>query len=466
MTHVCGVTETATRAGAIAQTLDRLIAEQERLFAERQKTSARHHRDALRALAGGVTSSWQISQPNPIWISHGKGSHVWDVDGHEYVDYHGGYGVGLAGHAHPAIVEAVQRRVSLGTHFGQPVPDAPLVAEELARRWGLPLWRFSNSGTEATMNAIHLARSITRRHRLIKFTGAYHGHHDSVRTSIWHEPTDTKRPSGTIQRTRASSGIPAAMLGLTRALPFNDLEPVRREFEDPGSDIACVIVEPVLMNCGIIYPAPGFLEGLRRLTTQHGAILIFDEVKTGLTVHPGGATRLFGVVPDIVCLAKALGGGLPVGAIGATAQIMEEITSGRYEQVGTMNGNPLTMAAARAMLTEVMTPATYEHLDRLGQRMNTGVRRIIESHGLGAQLVSCGAKGAITYAERLPRNYEEFGALDGRYAYAAWLVQFNGGVFLPPWSKGEQWLISAQHTEEDVDRYLSTLERFAVTLAG
>jgi len=454
------------RPSAPHRVLDQLIAEQERLFSERQQNSARHHRDALRALAGGVTSSWQISQPSPIWISHGKGSRVWDVDGHEYVDYHGGYGVGLAGHAHPAIVDAVSVRVTRGTHFGQPVPDAPFVAEELARRFGLPLWRFSNSGTEATMNAIHLARSITGRHRLIKFTGAYHGHHDSVRTSIWHEPTDTRRPSGTIKRTRASSGIPMAMLGLTRALPFNDLEAVRAEFAAGAGDIACVIVEPVLMNCGIIYPVPGFLEGLRALTRKHGALLIYDEVKTGLTVHPGGATKLFGVEPDIVCLAKALGGGLPVGAIGATPQVMEEITSGRYEQVGTMNGNPLTMAAARAMLTEVMTPSTYERLDRLGQRMTDGARRVLERHGLTAQLVSCGAKGAITYAERLPRNYEEFGALDGRFAYGGWLVQFNGGVFLPPWSKGEQWLISAQHTEGDVDIYLATLEKFAVALTS
>ena len=451
---------------AAPHVLDQLIAEQERLFAERQKGSARHHREALHALAGGVTSSWQISQPNPIWISHGKGSHVWDVDGNEYVDYHGGYGVGLAGHAHPAIVEAVSRRVTQGTHFGQPVPDAPFVAEELARRFGLPLWRFSNSGTEATMNAIHLARSITGRFRLVKFTGAYHGHHDSVRTSIWHEPTDTTRPSGTIKRTRASSGIPAQMLGLTRALPFNDLNRVREEFADPTSDIACVIVEPVLMNCGIIYPEPGFLEGLRALTRKHGALLIYDEVKTGLTVHPGGATKLFGVVPDIVCLAKALGGGLPIGAIGATPEVMEEIISGRYEQVGTMNGNPLTMAAARAMLTEVMTPATYEQMGRLKERMNEGVQGIIDRQGLTAQLVSCGAKGAITYTERLPRNYEEFGAVDGRFAYAAWLVQFNGGVFLPPWSKGEQWLISAQHSEADIGHYLATLEKFAVALGA
>src|SRR5690242_13273893 len=247
-------------SAAHTRVLDALIAEQERMFRERQKTAARMHQEALHALAGGVTSSWQISQPSPIWISHGKGSHVWDVDGHEYVDYHGGYGVGLAGHAHPAIVEAVSRRVTQGTHFGQPVPDAPFVAEELAKRFGLPLWRFSNSGTEATMNAIHLARSITGRFRLVKFTGAYHGHHDSVRTSIWHEPTDTTRPSGTVKRTRASSGIPAQMLGLTRALPFNDLNRVRDEFADPTSDIACVIVEPVLMNCGIIYPEPGFLE--------------------------------------------------------------------------------------------------------------------------------------------------------------------------------------------------------------
>jgi glutamate-1-semialdehyde 2,1-aminomutase len=444
--------------------LDQLIAEQEKIFLARQPVSAKMHARAVKSLAGGVTSSWQISRPQPIWISHGKGSRVWDVDGHEYVDFHGGYGVGLAGHAHPAIVEAVSRRVTMGTHFAQPSVVAPVVAEELARRFGLPLWRFSSSGTEATMNAIHLARSLTGRHILIKFVGAYHGHHDSVRTSIWHDPVDTTTSGGQMIRTRASSGIPSPIKALTRVASFNDLKAVARLFDEHPGDVACVIMEPILMNCGIVYPDPGFLEGVRRLCKQHGALLIFDEVKTGLTAHPGGVTRLLGVDPDLVCLAKALGGGLPIGAIGGTAEVMEEIVQGRYEQVGTMNGNPLSMAAARAVLLDILTPVAYQHLRRLEERMTSGARRILAAHGFSAQVVSAGAKGSVTYSSRPLKNYADFAAVDGRYAHCAWLIQYNGGVFLPPWSKGEQWLISVQHTDEDVDRYLLTLERFARAL--
>jgi glutamate-1-semialdehyde 2,1-aminomutase len=372
--------------------------------------------------------------------------------------------VGLAGHAHPAIVAAVNGRIVNGTHFGQPGPDAPLVSEELVRRFGMPLWRFSNSGTEATMNAIHLARSITGRMRIVKFEGAYHGHHDSVRTRIWHEPVDTARPDGRTVRTRASSGIPSPLLALTEAVQFNDLEAVRTLFELHRGDIACVILEPILMNCGIIYPDPGFLEGLRALTRKYGALLIYDEVKTGLTVHPGGAARLFGVQPDIVCLAKALGGGVPIGAIGGTAEVMEEIVSGRYEQVGTMNGNPLTMAVARAVLYEVLTPDAYAALRRLERRMAEGAARILARHEMPAQVVTAGAKGSVTYSAVPLKNYQQFLGLDGRYAYCAWLIQYNGGVFLPPWSKGEQWMLSVQHTDADVDRYLETLERFAAEL--
>lgn len=454
----------ALTSPADAARLDRLVAEQEATFVSRQAESARYHQRALSSLAGGVTSSWQISVPQPIWIDRGKGSRVWDVDGHEYVDFHGGYGAGLAGHAHPAIIEAVTRRVSLGTHFGQPTPDAPLVAEELARRFGMPLWRFSSSGTEATMNAIHLARSLTGRNRIIKFQGAYHGHHDSVRTRIWHEPISAERPDGQVVRTRASTGIPLPLLALTEATPFNDLPAITELFDQHGRDVACVIIEPIMMNCGIIYPEPGFLEGLRTLTTRHGALLIFDEVKTGLTVHPGGAVRLLGVTPDIVCLAKALGGGVPVGAIGGTQAVMDEIVSGRYDQVGTMNGNPLSMAVAKAVLYDILTEETYRELRRLEHRMASRADEILTRHGLEAQVMTAGAKGSVTYSATPIRDYRDFLTLDGRYAYCAWLIQYNGGVFLPPWSKGEQWMLSVQHTDKDVDRYLATLERFAGAL--
>ncbi|HEU4894692.1 MAG TPA: aminotransferase class III-fold pyridoxal phosphate-dependent enzyme, partial [Acidimicrobiia bacterium] len=222
-----------------------------------------------------------------------------------------------------------------------------------------------------------------------------------------------------------------------------------------------VIVEPILQNCGVLLPVDGFLQGLREVTRRHDALLTFDEVKTGLTVGRGGASRFFGVRPDIVCLAKSLGGGLPISAIGGTEDVMSAITDGTYEQVGTFNGNPLSMAAAKAMLTEVMVPDTYRHLDDLQGRMRQGAEEVISRHGLAAHIASAGAKGSVVYSSEPMRTYRDFLRVDGRYAMAAWLYQFNRGVFLPPWAKGEQWLISVQHNSEDIDRYLETLDGFA-----
>lgn len=444
--------------------LDRIIAAEQDRFVGRMPRSGGYSERARAALAGGVTSSWQISDPHPIWVDRGKGSRLFDVDGNEYVDYHGGYGAMLAGHAHPAIVKAVTERVALGTHFAQPVHDAMVVAAHLAERYGLPLWRFGNSGTEATMDAVHLMRAVTGRDLIIKFEGAYHGHHDSVQVSTWVE--EGLGPSRRPLSVASSLGIPNAMVQLTKIAPFNDLEAVGEIFDDYPGLIAGVIIEPVLMNCGIVLPEPGFLEGLRDLTRRHEALLAFDEVKTGLTVGPGGATRLFGVTPDIVCLAKALGGGLPVSAIGGTNEVMSIIADGNYDQVGTFNGNPLGMAAARAMLTQVLVAETYDHLERIERRMGDGVRRIVGDYELPAYVSDIGAKGSVTYSNDKIRNYRQFIDIDERWALASWLTQFNRGVFLPPWTKGEQWLVSVQHTDTDVDLYLETLEVFAQALRG
>jgi glutamate-1-semialdehyde 2,1-aminomutase len=444
--------------------LDRLIIEQERIFVERQPSAASWHERALHSLAGGVTSNCQITRPQPIWLSHGQGSRLWDLDGNEYVDYHGGYGVGLVGHAHPAIVRAVTERVARGTHFAQPTPDAPIVAEALAARFGLPLWRFGNSGTEATMDAVHLMRSITGRNRILKFERAYHGHHDSVQVSVL--PEVGLGPARHPRRAPASSGIPRAMIDPTLIAPFNDLEAVEDHFDEYEGEIAGVILEPVMMSCGIIPAELTFLNGLRALTRRHGALLAFDEVKTGLTLDAGGATARFGVEPDIIRLAKALGGGIPVSAIGGSRDVMDHIAGGRYEQVGTFNGNPLALAAARATLLEILTPEAYAHIARLQDRLTREADRILVRHGIPARITAAGAKGCITYATAPQRNYRDFLALDGRWAHCAWLFQFNGGVFLPPWTKGEQWLISVQHSDEDVERYLLTLERFARALSG
>jgi len=445
---------------AVGARLDELIAAQEGRFLERQPRSRALLERAGRSLAGGVTSSWQISRPQAVWISHGRGSRVWDADGIEYVDLHGGYGVMAVGHAHPAVVAAVSGRVAKGTHFAQPTAEAIVVAEELARRFGLPLWRFANSGTEATMDAVHLMRAITGRSRIVKVEGCYHGHHDSVQVSVY-QPLEELGPAHGPASAVASSGIPAEIVELTSVVPFNDLEVAEKVFATHPDEIAGMLLEPVMMNAGIIPPQPGYLEGLQELTRRHGALLAFDEVKTGVTAAPGGAVERYGVTPDIVCLAKAIGGGLSTAAIGGTREVMDHITSGRYDQVGTFNGNPLAMAAAGAALTEVLTPDAYRRIDRLQRRMVEGVEQVLDRTGLPAYVVAVGAKGCVTFSPTPVRNYRDFLAIDDRWSHCHWLYQHNGGVFLPPWGKAEQWLLSVQHTDEDVDRFLANFAAFA-----
>jgi glutamate-1-semialdehyde 2,1-aminomutase len=449
----------------VSAAIDDLIASEEKIFLERQPRSTELIARARRCLAGGATSNWQIAQPQAVWMSHGEGSKVYDVDGTEYVDMHGGYGASIAGHAHPAIVAAVSRQVRRGTHFAQPTSDAIWVATELARRFELPLWRFGNSGTEATMDAVHLMRALTGRDLIIKVEGCYHGHHDSVQVSVLPDAEDIgprDHPIGVAGNT----GIPAAIRDLVVVVPFNDLGAIERVLAEHRGQIAGMILEPVMMNAGIIPPEPGYLEGLREKLHAAGALLTFDEVKTGFTTGPGGVTGRYGVVPDIVCLAKALGGGISVAAIGGTKAVMSAIADGRYEQVGTFNGNPLAMAAARATLSEVLTDDGYAHLDRLARRLRAALETTIETRGFGWNVVSIGAKGCVTFRTDRVREYRDFLEVDDRLGHAHWLVQHNGGVFLPPWGKVEQWLLSVQHSESDVDRFADNFGRLATSVSG
>ncbi|MGL5810288.1 MAG: aspartate aminotransferase family protein [Nocardioides sp.] len=440
--------------------LDSLIETESRKFLDRQPRSRALIERAKGVLAGGATSNWQIAEPQAVWLSHGLGSQVFDVDGTAYSDFHGGYGVSLAGHAHPAIVAAVQHRVTQGTHFAQPGEDAILVADELSRRWGLPLWRFANSGTEATMDAIHLMRAATGRDRIIKVEGCYHGHHDSVQVSVLPEP-DEMGPARAPRAAVSQAGIPRAVVDLVDVVGFNDIEAVERVLRDRPGEIAGMILEPVMMNAGVIPPEPGYLAGLKALLHDHDALLTFDEVKTGLTVGPGGVTATDGVLPDLVCLAKSIGGGIPLAALGGTAELMGFIADGTYEQVGTFNGNPMAMAAAHAMLTEVATDEAYDHLDRLGERLEAGIESVIADRGLPWHVVRVGAKGCIAFREDPIGNYRDFLDVDDRLGNLHWLVQHNGGVFLPPWGKVEQWLVSVQHTDADIDRFVRNVETLA-----
>jgi glutamate-1-semialdehyde 2,1-aminomutase len=443
-------------------TLDaRILAEEERFLA-RTRRSSELYAQAQVVMPGGVTSSWSNTRPVPVWISHGRGSHVWDVDGNEYVDTHAGYGVNVVGHANPAVVEAVQRRVTLGTHFAQPTEDSIVVAGELGRRFGLPQWRFTNSGTEATMDAIHLMRAITGRSLVIKVEGSYHGHHDLVNVSLWRSLGDLGPEDD--PRREPGPGIPQAFADLVRIVPFNDLSAVERVFADHPGEIAGMIMEPMMMNAGIIPPHDGYLESLRDLVHRNGALLTFDEVKTGLVVAWGGATELFGVTPDIVCLAKALGGGVPCGAIGGTAEVMSAIADGRYDQVGTFNGNPLTMAAARAVLTEVLTPESYATAAALGRELYDGCTAALASEGVASYGIVHGFKGSVVVHDRPATNYREFLQINTAISHLNYLIQHNNGVFIAPWAKSESWTLSVAHTSSDCERIVANTARLAQIL--
>jgi glutamate-1-semialdehyde 2,1-aminomutase len=451
-------------APELSTRIDALIEAETELFCSRQAGS-RAMSERAATLAGGATSNWQIAKPHAVWISHGAGSKMYDVDGNEYSDFHGGYGVSLAGHAHPAIVEAVRARVGRGTHFAQPTEDSIVVADNLAERFGQPLWRFGNSGTEATMDAVHLMRAATGRDRILKVEGCYHGHHDSVMVSVYPYVDDlgpADAPTGIVD----NSGIPDAIAGLVTVVPFNDLSAVQGALERHPGQIAGMIVEPIMMNAGIIHPDDGYLAALRDLLHEHGALLTFDEVKTGLTVGPGGVSRLLGVTPDLVCVAKAVGGGISTAAIGGQPEVMGMIAKGEYEQVGTFNGNPLAMAAARAMLTDVLTPESYAHLDHLRDRQRAGLQDVIDRHGAPWRVVTAGAKGCVSFLPERIRNFRDFRDLDDRYGNGHWLVQHNRGAFLPPWGKVEQWLISVQHDDDDVDKFVANFDLFADELLG
>jgi glutamate-1-semialdehyde 2,1-aminomutase len=423
---------------------------------------------ASRSLSGGVASSYQLRDPWPIYIDRGVGSKVWDVDGNEMIDFHNGFGSMVQGHAHPAITRAVATRMEQGTHFAAPTEDAIAVAEELQRRWGLPQWRYVNSGSEATMDAIRIARAATGRDTIIKIFGSYHGHHDYVMVSIGVD-YDKIGDREHYESLPYGAGIPKAASDLTVPVPFNDAAAMERRIdalEAEGRLPACVIMEAAMMNLGVVLPEPGYLEAVRELTRRKGIMLIFDEVKTGLCIAAGGAVERFGVTPDMVTLAKALGGGLPIGAIGGTEEAMACVADGSVYQVGTYNGNPLGMAAARANLEEVMTADAYRHLDHLNELMLDGCQTVIDKYNLPGYTVGVGSKGCVTFASRKIVDYESFKSQqDGELCDLAWLYNMNRGVFMTP-GREEEWTLSIQHDDADCQRFVAAFEEMAADLTA
>jgi glutamate-1-semialdehyde 2,1-aminomutase len=437
----------------------RELTERERArFLERTAGSQAKYERALKVMPKGVPSSFQAAEPRPIYLSHGQDSRVWDVDGNEYVDFHNGFGVMCVSHGHPAIVRAVSEQAARGSHFAAPTDGSIEVAEELRRRFGLPQWRFSNSGTESTMAAIHLARGATGRDVVLKMEGSYHGHHDSVMVSV-RPPLDQLGDRDEPSSLPFGAGHPDAIRALTKAVPFNDTAVLEHALE--RFDVAAVIVEPAMMNITIVAPRDGYLQRVRELCDAHGAKLIFDEVKTGCTIAAGGAVERFGVQPDLVCLAKAICGGYPGGAIGMTEELGEEIAAGRVRQVGTFNGNPLVMAAAKAALTEVLTDAAYARFESLNATLLGGLDDVIARYGLPCHTVGMGAKGCVVFSADPLYEYRDYATkVDEELSVLAWLYHVNHGIFMTP-GVDEQWTLSVAHTDEQIQRYVDAFEAFA-----
>ena len=435
---------------------------------ERTPRSREMYERARAALAGGVASSYQLREPWPIYLDRGEGARVWDVDGNEMLDFHNGFGSMTQGHAHDAISRAIEKRVRLGTHFAAPTEDAIVVAEELQRRWGLPKWRYTNSGTEATMDAIRIARAASGRDTVVKIFGSYHGHHDTVMVGTGSVDLERADPEN-LPSIAYGAGVPQAVVELTVPVPFNDADAMERRIdrlESEGRPPACVIMEAAMMNLGIVPPEPGYLEAVRELTRRRGILLIFDEVKTGLAIAAGGATERFGVLPDLVTLAKSLGGGLPSGAIGGSDEAMRPVEEERVYQVGTYNGNPLTMAAARANLFEVLTPAAYEHLDRLNDRIVGGCARVVDEHGLPGYASGFGAQVCVTFATDRIVDYFTFKAhQDVELTELAWLYSMNRGIFMTP-GREEEWTLSVAHDDAAVDTYVDVFAALAGELVA
>jgi len=436
-----------------------LTTREEERFRKARPRSNKLWNEAREVMPRGVPSSFQDAAPQPVFVERGKGSRVWDVDGNEYVDFHNGFGVMVVGHAHPKIVEAVSHRIAQGSHFAQPVAEDVQVARELSRRFGLPQWRFTNSGTESTLDAVRIARAFTRRERLIKMEASYHGHHDALMVSV-EPPPDLMGPPEEPASVPQSEGIPAAVVERTTVIPFNDLKAAERAFTRHPDEIAAVIVEPAMMNVGIVLPDQGYLAGLRDIAHRHGALLIFDEVKTGATIAPGGATERFGVTPDLIALAKAIGGGLPCGAVGGRADVMAVIEEKRVAQMGTFNGNPLTMAASKVTLLEILDASAYAHFDALAETLQGGLDGVIANHDLPFHVITLAARGGVTYRAQRVRNYRDYLEIDKSFAYLSWLYQCNRGVIMAPGAE-ENWTLSVQHSVDDVQRYVDNFAEMA-----
>ncbi len=431
----------------------------------RSDLSRKLFEEALRQTPGGVHSpvrAFRAVGGQPFYVQRAKGARLFDVDGNEFIDYVGTWGPAILGHAPSSVLHAVSEHLRNGLSFGACHPGEILMGRLVLRAWPtIEKLRFCNSGTEATMSCIRLARGFTKRDRILKFEGCYHGHVDSLLVKAGSGALTFGQPD--------SAGIPADLARLTTALPFNDIEAVRRVFAEHGREMAAVILEPVPANAGLYLPKPGYLEFLRQITAEHGTLLILDEVMTGFRLAPGGAQEIYGIHPDLTALGKIIGGGLPVGAFGGRADIMDHLAPlGPVYQAGTLSGNPLSLAAGAAVVHQLLEPPPgapnpYQELKRLGEELRAGLQSGADKAGIPLQVQGIGSMFCAYFCAKPVHNLDDARAADVPRFARFFHGMLERGVYLAP-SQFEAGFLSTAHTAEDIETTLRAAREVLKTL--
>jgi len=412
----------------------------------------------------GVHSNYRYLEPYPFFVSRAQGVTLWDADGNDYLDFNMGFGALQSGHAHPKLVEALERQIERGSIYGYEWERTPEVAERICRRYGMDRVRFSTTGLEATHHSIRFARAYTKKRYVLKFEGSYHGSHDTLLVGV--KPRlEVAGPREHPKSAPASPGILAEVAERTLVAPFNDLEATRRIAQEHRDDLAAIIAEPIPMNMGFILPEDGFFPGLRELADELGALLILDEIKTGAKYPHGGAARV-GVRADIVTLGKSIACGIPLSVIAAGPGILDEVGPRRVAHAGTYNSNPLAMTACIASLDHILTEEALERSARLNARLAKGYAEVFDDAGVTAHVAADGVSGTVFFADHPVRCWRDFLTVDGDRSMLYYYLCLNRGLIPSGTGPDEQWTISVQHTDSDVDRHLEILGGVAERLAG
>lgn len=437
----------------------------ERAYRDLTPTSREMHHDFAADVPAGVASTFRAWDPHPIVVDRAEGVYLHDVDGNSFLDFNMNNGAAMVGHAHPEITEAVSAQLENGALFTSPHELLAEAAQELKKRWdALDLVRFTNSGTESTMHATRLARAYSGRDIVLKMEGAYHGAHDYALVSKATPEGKMGHPKRPAKYTE-SDGIPAEVMETVEVAPFNDLDAVESILDEHRNEVAAIIVEPIVMNLGVTQPYEEFLHGLRDLCDEYGIVYIFDEVKTGVKIAPGGAAEYYGVEPDLVTMAKSIGGNLPVGAFGGREAIMRELEE-NTAHYGTYNGSPLVLQAVVTVLRDLLTDDAYEHVNALGERLASGYRDIMADQSIRGRVENVNSQGVVSFTEERIENYRDFvEQVDPEFHERYWFGMLNQEILPHPHTASQQWTISIQHEASHIDEHLEAFKNIAPELA-